>query len=103
MLPAVAQHCPLAPPHCDLTPLPASHATHHTTPLLQVTALMAAPFLMDHPAAASVFPADAIARARKMYAMFGGALGAYTDSRGNAGVRQVRSSRWRGGGGAGLG
>ena len=88
---------PATPPHCPLTPLPASD---QTTP--QVTALMAAPFLMDHPAAASIFPADAIARARKMYKMFGGALGAYTDSRGNAGVRQVRSLVWPGGARLGL-
>jgi hypothetical protein len=88
---------PATPPHCPLTPLPASD---QTTP--QVTALMAAPFLMDHPAAASIFPADAIARARKMYKMFGGALGAYTDSRGNAGVRQVRCLVWPGGARLGL-
>lgn len=54
----------------------------------QVTALVAAPMLIDHPSAASMFPKDVLARARKLNGMFGGALGAYTDSRGNAGVRQ---------------
>lgn len=49
---------------------------------------MVAPFLLDHPAVASMFPRDAIERARKLNGMFGGAVGAYTDSRGAAGVRQ---------------
>ena len=31
----------------------------------QVLALMAAPFLLDHPSVASMFPRDAIERARK--------------------------------------
>ena len=35
-----------------------------------------------------MFPADAIARAKKINAQFGGAVGAYTDSRGAAAVRQ---------------
>jgi glutamate--glyoxylate aminotransferase len=35
-----------------------------------------------------MFPRDAIERARKLNGMFGGAVGAYTDSRGAAGVRQ---------------
>jgi hypothetical protein len=60
----------------------------------QVTSLVAAPFLLDHPSVTSMFPKDAIERARKLVKMFGGTIGAYTDSRGNAGVRQVR----RGGG-----
>ncbi len=35
-----------------------------------------------------MFPKDVLERAKKINGMFGGALGAYTDSRGNAGVRQ---------------
>lgn len=35
-----------------------------------------------------MFPADAIARAKKINSMLGGAVGAYTDSRGAAGVRK---------------
>lgn len=35
-----------------------------------------------------MFPADVIARAKTVNAMFGGALGAYTDSRGSAAVRK---------------
>ncbi len=55
---------------------------------MQVTALMAAPFLLDHPKVGDMFPADAIARAKKLSAMFPGGVGAYTDSRGAPGVRQ---------------
>ena len=49
---------------------------------------MAAPFLFDHPLVNQMFPADAIARAKKINSMLGGAVGAYTDSRGAAGVRK---------------
>ncbi|KAL4538658.1 hypothetical protein Ndes2526B_g03050 [Nannochloris sp. 'desiccata'] len=54
----------------------------------QVMALVSAPFLFDHPLVSKMFPADAIARAKKINTMFGGAVGAYTDSRGAPGVRQ---------------
>lgn len=49
---------------------------------------MTAPFLMDDPAVASKFPADAVARAQKLLAAFKGGVGAYTDSRGNPAVRE---------------
>lgn len=52
----------------------------------QVLALVAAPFLMDGPAAA-VFPADALARARQILTYFPGGVGAYSDSRGAPGIR----------------
>lgn len=54
----------------------------------QVLSLVSAPFLFDHPLVSKMFPADAIARAKKINTMFGGAVGAYTDSRGAAGVRK---------------
>jgi len=54
----------------------------------QVQALVSAPFLMDHPKVTELFPEDVIARAKEMNKLFGGALGAYTDSRGSAGIRQ---------------
>ena len=50
--------------------------------------MVAAPFLMDDPKIAAQLPADVIARARQLNGMFGGAVGAYTDSRGNPGVRK---------------
>ncbi|KAI7845708.1 hypothetical protein COHA_000822 [Chlorella ohadii] len=53
----------------------------------QVLSLMAAPFLLDNPAVTSLYPKDAIERARKLHKTFG-SVGAYTDSRGNPGVRQ---------------
>lgn len=56
---------------------------------MQVLSLMAAPFLLDNPAVTSLFPKDAVDRARKLSKSFG-PVGAYTDSRGNPGVRQVR-------------
>lgn len=46
--------------------------------------------MMDNPAVAALYPRDVVERARKINKMFGGAVGAYTDSRGTAGVRQVR-------------
>jgi len=52
----------------------------------QVLALVAAPFLMDGPAAAA-FPADAIARAKQVLSYFPGGVGAYSDSRGAPGIR----------------
>ena len=54
----------------------------------QVLSLLAAPFLFDHPLVDQMFPKDAIARAKKLNAHFGGAIGAYTDSRGSLGVRK---------------
>jgi glutamate--glyoxylate aminotransferase len=54
----------------------------------QVQALVSAPFLFDHPLVDKMFPADAIARAKKINTMLGGSVGAYTDSRGSAAVRQ---------------
>ncbi|KAI8477217.1 MAG: alanine aminotransferase [Monoraphidium minutum] len=54
----------------------------------QVIALCAAPWLLDDPAAAALFPSDAAARARKLLAAFTGGVGSYTDSRGNLAVRQ---------------
>jgi glutamate--glyoxylate aminotransferase len=54
----------------------------------QVQALVSAPFLMNDPKVAELFPEDAIARANHMLKLFGGALGAYTDSRGAPGIRK---------------
>ncbi|EFJ51567.1 alanine aminotransferase [Volvox carteri f. nagariensis] len=54
----------------------------------QVLALCAAPFLLDHPRVEELFPADAIARAKKILSAFKGGVGAYTDSRGNPLVRE---------------
>ncbi|MEW5315685.1 MAG: hypothetical protein WDW38_007095 [Sanguina aurantia] len=54
----------------------------------QVLALCAAPFLLDHPQVETMFPADAIARARRLLSSFKGGMGAYTDSRGNPMVRE---------------
>jgi glutamate--glyoxylate aminotransferase len=52
----------------------------------QVLALTMAPFLLNDPRASAAFPPDAIARAKKYLGMISGGLGAYSDSRGNAGV-----------------
>ena len=54
----------------------------------QVTALLAAPFLMDHPLVGQMFPPDVITRAKAILKFFGGACGAYTDSRGAPGIRK---------------
>ena len=51
-------------------------------------ALCAAPFLLQHPKVGELFPADAIARAKKLLGAFSGGIGAYQDSRGNMMVRQ---------------
>jgi aspartate/methionine/tyrosine aminotransferase len=54
-----------------------------------VVALCAAPFLLDHPDVETLFPSDAVARARKLVASFGtGGVGGYTDSRGNRTIRE---------------
>ncbi|GAB4818926.1 hypothetical protein N2152v2_005972 [Parachlorella kessleri] len=54
----------------------------------QVLSLLMSPFLMDDAAAAKLFPKDVLRRSREVLGHFGGALGAYTDSRGSAGVRK---------------
>lgn len=54
----------------------------------QVLALVAAPFLLDHPNVSELFPSDAIARAKKLLEMFKGGIGAYCDSKGSLGVRK---------------
>eukprot|EP00803_Ostreobium_quekettii_P006212 evm.model.scf_208.1 EVM.evm.TU.scf_208.1 scf_208:26666-34103(+) len=54
----------------------------------QVLALVAAPFLLDHPKVSEMFPSDAIARAKKLLVDFKGGIGAYSDSKGNPVVRQ---------------
>ncbi len=43
---------------------------------------------MDRPDIDTIFPKDAIARAKKLLAAFKGGVGAYTDSRGNPLVRE---------------
>ena len=56
---------------------------------MQVVALCTAPFLLDDPNVTTLFPVDAVERARKLVASFGtGGVGGYTDSRGNAAVRE---------------
>ena len=52
----------------------------------QVMALVMAPFMLEDPRVVSAFPQDAVARAKKYLACIKGGVGAYTDSRGNAGV-----------------
>lgn len=54
----------------------------------QVMALCTAPFLMDTPEISAMFPADVIARAKKILTMIPGGVGAYSDSRGALGIRQ---------------
>jgi hypothetical protein len=49
--------------------------------------LCAAPFLLDHPKVRDMFPADAIDRARTLLS-YVGSIGAYSDSRGAAGIRR---------------
>lgn len=53
-------------------------------------ALVSAPFLLDNPEAAKLFPPDVTARARKLLSkeFFPGGVGAYSDSRGAEGVRK---------------
>ncbi|CAI5508499.1 unnamed protein product [Closterium sp. Naga37s-1] len=53
-----------------------------------VLALAEAPFLMDNPETAKLFPEDAIARAKKYLSFTTGGIGAYSDSRGLAGIRK---------------
>ncbi|BDA47935.1 Alanine aminotransferase 2 [Coccomyxa sp. Obi] len=54
----------------------------------QVLSLLAAPALLEHPRVAEIYPSDAIARAKQVLTYFPGGLGAYSDSRGSAGVRK---------------
>ncbi|KAF7829322.1 glutamate--glyoxylate aminotransferase 2 [Senna tora] len=54
----------------------------------QVVALCQAPFLLDDPNVAVLFPADAIARAKHYLSLTTGGLGAYSDSRGLPGIRK---------------
>lgn len=54
----------------------------------QVLSLLAAPALLEHPKVAEIYPSDAIARAKQVLTYFPGGLGAYSDSRGSAGVRK---------------
>lgn len=53
----------------------------------QVISLCAAPFLLEHSDVDKMFPADAIARAKQLLG-YVGSIGAYSDSRGAAGIRQ---------------
>ncbi|GMH33360.1 hypothetical protein BSKO_01194 [Bryopsis sp. KO-2023] len=54
----------------------------------QVLALVMAPFLMEDPNVGSMFPSDAIARAKHITELFKGGVGAYSDSKGNLGIRE---------------
>lgn len=54
----------------------------------QVLSLVMSPFLLDDPKTAAAFPKDVQQRARELLKHFGNAIGAYTDSRGSAGVRK---------------
>ena len=54
----------------------------------QVMALLMAPFLMDHPQVDTMFPPDAIERAKLYLNKIKGGLGAYSDSKGNPYIRQ---------------
>lgn len=58
----------------------------------QVLALCCAPFLLENPKVGEMFPADAIAKAKKLLAAFKGGVGAYSDSRGNPLVSNLRRS-----------
>jgi len=53
----------------------------------QVLALMMAPFLLEHPAATSMFAPDAIDRAQVYLSNIKGGVGAYSDSKGNPFIR----------------
>lgn len=58
----------------------------------QVLALVMAPFLLDHPQVNSMFPPDAIARARQYLANINGGIGAYSDSKGVPFIRREIAS-----------
>ena len=54
----------------------------------QVMSLLMAPFIMDNPNVHTLFAPDAIARAKLYLSKISGGVGAYSDSRGNAYIRQ---------------
>ncbi|KAJ1419889.1 nicotinanamine aminotransferase A [Ochromonadaceae sp. CCMP2298] len=54
----------------------------------QVLSLLMAPFLMDRPEIMALYPADAIARARLYLSKLNGGVGAYSDAKGSAFIRQ---------------
>ena len=54
----------------------------------QVMCLLMAPFLMDTPEVARLFPRDTIERAKKYLNEMKGGIGAYTDSKGNLYIRK---------------
>ncbi|KDD76740.1 aminotransferase [Helicosporidium sp. ATCC 50920] len=54
----------------------------------EVISLMLSPWLLDLPQTQEMFRPEVIERAREMSGFFGGAAGAYTDSRGVAGIRK---------------
>eukprot|EP01038_Epipyxis_sp_PR26KG_P004744 gene4744-6655_t len=54
----------------------------------QVMSLLMAPFLLEHPQVNTMFPPDAIARAKLYLHNIKGGVGAYTDSKGNPYIRQ---------------
>jgi glutamate--glyoxylate aminotransferase len=58
----------------------------------QVMSLLMAPFIMDTPEAKTLFAPDAISRAKNYLSKLNGGLGAYSDSRGNAFIRQEISN-----------
>ena len=66
--------------------------THSLTHLYTLSSFllcqMMSPPLLQKPNISSLFPTDAIARAKLYLQHFKGGIGAYTDSRGNAHVRQ---------------
>eukprot|EP00055_Hartaetosiga_balthica_P006902 m.22863 g.22863 ORF g.22863 m.22863 type:complete len:481 (+) comp5488_c0_seq1:139-1581(+) len=54
----------------------------------QVLALMTCPMLLEHENVGTIFPEDAIARAKEYLAHMHGGTGAYQDSRGNMHIRE---------------
>lgn len=56
--------------------------------VLEVMALVMAPFLLEDPNVHRMFPGDAIARARTYLQHVKGGIGAYSDSKGNPFIRQ---------------
>jgi glutamate--glyoxylate aminotransferase len=66
----------------------------------QVLSLLMAPFLLDDPNVYSMFPSDAIERARHYQKVLGGGVGAYQDSKGNMSIRQEISNFIEAGSGA---
>eukprot|EP01035_Chromulina_nebulosa_P020638 gene20638-26756_t len=58
----------------------------------QVMAIVLAPFLLEQPEAQSLFPPDAIERAKRYLANIQGGVGAYSDSKGNPYIRKEISN-----------